>query len=114
MGYLQMHPFCVSQFTIVFVGNSMTLISKVVDIAHSKAIVRIIEVVTMEVQGVIEKVFIVAKIIDHEAEMVAEMKMSIETQIILMRNTKLLKSDFYPYFSQALWTSKQKTAAIIK
>ena len=108
MGYLHMHPFCIAQLTMVFVGNSMTPTSKVVDIAHSKAIARITEVVTMEIQGVIEKVFIVAKIIDHEAEMVAAMKMSIETRIILMRSTNLLKSDFYPHPSQALGLRNKK------
>ena len=108
MGYLQMHPFCITQLTMVFIGNSMTPTSKVVDIAHSKATARITKVVTMEIQGVIEKVFIVAKIIDHEAEMVAELKMSIETRIILMRSTKLLKSGFYPYPSLAFGLINKK------
>ena len=56
-------------FKIVLVGNPMMGTSKVVDMTDSKAIGRITEAVTIEVEGF----FIVVVIADYVAKTVAEM-----------------------------------------
>ena len=66
--------------------------NKVTDIVNSKAISKTIKAGTIEVTGVIKGVYIVVKTAQHVAKMVAEMKMSIKTEIILMTNTNLFKN----------------------
>ena len=78
--------------------------SKVANIMDSKAIGRIIWADTVEVAGGIDRVVIVKKMVDEVAEMIV----SIETRMILMRNANIFKNNlyFYPYRLQRLVNSK--------
>ena len=76
---------------MVFISNPMISISKIANMMDSKAISKIIEAVTMEVEGVIKRVFIAAEMADHVAEMVAERRSSIETKMLPMGNADLLR-----------------------
>ena len=63
--------------------------SKIVDMMDSKTIVRIIKMVIMEADKVVERGFMVADTIHHLANII----MSTEIKMILSRNANFLKNN---------------------
>ena len=91
---------------MILVGNPMMGIRKVVDIMDSRGIGRIMEVATIDVIGVIKRVFIAAEMINY----MAEMRISVETEMLPMINTNLFKNYLYlhPYRLWRLVSRKQQ------
>ena len=87
---------------MVLIYNPMISTSELVHMMDRRAIGRIIEAATMEIQGDIRRVFIVAEMADHVAKMVAEMIMSIETEVVPMKNANFLKNELYLHLHR-LW-----------
>ena len=101
--YLHLWIFWATLSGMVLVGNPIMATRKVADMMYSKAIGRITEANTMEVTRVVKGPFMVAKMTDHIAKIVTEIRTSIGTRIISMINANLLTNGLYLHLYRLWW-----------